>query len=164
MCLRRDKPPKILRMSLGDSRDLAQTSSTARRMREASASARFDSGRVRRFDRPVAVSRLRDRGSVVTEMPRDDLGSRGQNQRLQQPSSRRYSESPRDLAVQSIVQGTSPDARPWMASGSGASLHFAACAESMRRCHVARHRVIRRRRVCHGETLPAGRVCSDAFQ
>ena len=78
MCLRRDKPPKILRMSLGDSRDLAQTSSTARRMRETSAYARCDSGRVRRFDRPVAVSRLRDRGSVVTEMRRDDLGSRSQ--------------------------------------------------------------------------------------
>ena len=34
--------------------------------------------------------------------------------RLQQPSSSRCS----DLAVQSIVQGTSPDARPWMASCS----------------------------------------------
>ena len=163
MCLRRDKPPKILRMSLGDSRDLAQTSSTARRMRETSASARCDAGRVRRLDRPVAVSRLRDRGSVATEMPRDDLGSRSQISGCSSRAAAAAPIAPRSRCAEHCA-GDRPGRPAWMASGAGASLHFAACAESMRRCHVARHRVIRRRRVCHGETLPAGRVCSDAFQ
>ena len=109
---------------------------------------------------PVSISCFHVHGSLVTEMRCDDLGSWGKDQRLQQPSSSRCSYR--------TVPGTSPDARPWMASWSRASLRIDTCSDSSAVAtgrtsedSVARHRMIRRRRVCYAKTLPAGRFLSD---
>ena len=163
MRLRRDKPRKFFacrwatRATLRKPR--ARRGACAKRQlrRDATRVGCADSTAPLPFHASVIVVLLQQRCGVTIL----GAGARSAAAAAEQPPLLR---SPRDLAVQSIVQATAPDGRPWMASGAGASLHFAACAESMRRCHVARHRVIRRRRVCHGETLPAGRVCSDAFQ
>jgi hypothetical protein len=71
---------------------------------------------------PVSISCFHVHGSLVTEMRCDDLGSWGKDQRLQQPSSSRCSDR--------TVPGTSPDARPWMASWSRASLRIDTCSDS----------------------------------
>ena len=82
--------------------------------------------------------------------------------------------SHRDLAVQSIVQGTSPDARP---SLDGLKIvherHYALmhvlgqqriATGRTSEDSVTRHRMIRRRHVCYVKTLASGRVPSDANQ
>ena len=87
------------------------------------------------------------------------------DQRLQQPSSSRCT----DLAVQSIVQGTSPDARhgwPLVHERHFAFMHVLGqqriATGRTSDDSVTRHRMIRRRRVCYVKTLAAGRVLSDA--
>jgi hypothetical protein len=55
-----------------------------------------------------------------------------------------------------IMQGTCPDARPWMKSCSGASLRIDACSGSMRRCHWQDLSGIR----SHGRRLSADCVCA----
>ena len=118
---------------------------------------------------PVSISRLHDRGSVVTEMRWDDLGSWIQ---INGCSSRAAAAAP--IAPRSRCAEHCAGHLPGRSTMDGllfmsVTMHSCTCSDSSAIAtgrtsedSVTRHRMIRRRHVCYVKTLAAGRVLSDA--
>jgi len=118
---------------------------------------------------PVSISRLHDRGSVVTEMRWDDLGSW---MHINGCSSRAAAAAP--IAPRSLYAEYCAGHLPGRSTMDGllfisVTMHSCTCSDSRAIAtgrtsedSVTRHRMIRRRHVCSVKTLAAGRVLSDA--
>ena len=140
-------------------------------MRATSTRAKYHSGWARRFDPPISISRLHDRGSVGN---RDAVGRSWEldaHQRLQQPSSSRCSDRTAISLCRVLCRGSprTLDHRwPLVHERHYAFMHVLGqqriATGRTSEDSVTRHRMIRRRRVCYVKTLASGRVPSDANQ
>ena len=114
---------------------------------------------------PVSISRLHDRGSVVTEMRWDDLGSWIQINGCSSRAAAAAPTAPRSRCAQHCAGHL-----PGRSTMDGlVTMHSCTCWDSSAIAtgrtsedSVTRHRMIRRRHVCYVKTLAAGRVLSDA--
>ena len=143
-------------------------------MRATSTRAKYHSGRARRFDPPVSISRLHDRASgsraVVTEMRwEDDLRSW---MHISGCSSRAAAAAP--IVPRSLCAEYCAGDLPGRSTIDGllfmsVTMHSCTCSDrsaiATGRTYedsVTRHRNICRRRACYVKTLATARVLSDA--